>query len=202
MAQKPDAVNARDNGGGGFDPHPEGQFAMTCVDVIYLGWKLEQYPGSPEKEVEKAALVFASGERHDGGLHIVTAEMTVSMGEKANMRRVLQSWRGKSYTPEQVAQGVPLDKLHGQHALVNVEHITTKAGRKFAKIGSIGPLPKVMQPPPGVMDEYTRPAYFATRKEEYAKGIAAHREKVGALQHAPLDEPPPQLDDTDDDLPF
>ncbi len=46
-----------------YAPHPEGQYAARCVDVIDLGERVEEFPGSPTKVVRKLALVFASGER-------------------------------------------------------------------------------------------------------------------------------------------
>lgn len=197
MSQRPDSVTARDHGGG-FDPHPEGQFAMLCVDVVNLGRKIDQYPGQPAREVEKAALVFASGERQENELRTVTAEMTLSMNEKASMRKFLESWRGKSYTAEQAEAGVPLDKLHGQAALVSVQHITTKAGRRFAKVISISPLPKAMPAPPAsVLDEYTRPKFLEDRKLEFMRQVAAHR-----AQHGAADPGPPPMEDDLDDLPF
>jgi len=41
-------------------PHPEGQFAATCVDIVDLGERVETYPGSPPRIVRKVVLVFAT----------------------------------------------------------------------------------------------------------------------------------------------
>jgi len=196
VSQKPDTATAKDNGGG-FEPHSEGQFPMVCVDVVNLGVKVERYGDGDPRETEKAALVFASGERHDkdGTLRLVTVEMTLSMNEKANMRAFLESWRGKSYTPEQAAAGVPLHQLQGRAALVTIEHVLTKRGRQFGKIRSISPLPKVMTAPAtDVLGDYTRPVFLEERKKEYAKQLVQHRGTDG--------DPGPQLPDDDDDLPF
>lgn len=181
---------------------------MLCVDVIYLGRKIEQYPGKPIREAEKASLVFASGERQEakdgapGELALVTVEMTLSMNEKANMRKFLESWRGRAYTAEQADAGVPLDKLHGHSALISVQHITTSKGRKFAKVVSISPLPKAMPAPDAaIMNEYTRPKFFEDRKAEYAKQVATHRAAVGVGGDGDPGPVPDGLDE-DDDLPF
>src|SRR5690349_5309204 len=145
MPHKPDEVTAKDSGGG-FTPHTEGQFAMFCVDVVDLGVNVEHFADQEPREVAKVALVFASGERQekDESLVLVTSEMTNSANEKANLRKFLESWRGKSYTQEQAEQGLPLHKLHGQAALISIEHVTTRKGRKFVKISSVAPLPKAM----------------------------------------------------------
>jgi hypothetical protein len=205
MSQKPDSTTAKDSGTS-FAAHPEGQYAMVCVDVVNLGTNIEQFPGQDAKEVDKAALVFASGERQeDKTLTVVTVEMTLSMNEKANMRKFLESWRGKSYTPEQAASGVPLHKVQGQTALVSVEHILTKRGRKFAKVRSIAPLPKKMDAPDaGVLEEYERPKFLEDKKAEYAKALAKYRQDVHADVDQSVGEYPDDFDQTDDtdDLPF
>jgi hypothetical protein len=169
------------------------------VDVVSLGAKIEQYQNNPEREVEKAALVFASGERNDDkSLRLITVEMTLSMGEKANLRKFLESWRGKAYTPDQVEEGVPLDRLAGQPALVSVQHVLTKAGNRFAKVVSIAQLPPAIPAPSAeLLKEYERPPYFETKKAEYAKGVSAYRASVGVTAGGPDEQ-----DDEDDDLPF
>lgn len=177
MTQRPDSTTAKDSGGS-FDAHSEGQHPMVCVDVVNLGTNVEQFADDAPREVSKAALVFASGERQkDGTLTIVAAEMTLSMNENANMRKLLESWRGRSYTPEQAQAGVPLDRLYGQTALITVEHITTRRGRQFAKIRSITQLPPKMDGPNSeVLEEYERPKFFETKKAEYAAATARLRD--------------------------
>ena len=200
MTQKPDEATAKDSGGG-FDPHSEGQYAVMCVDVVNLGIRIDEYPGKDPRESPKVALVFASGEHQDGGdMTIVTVEMTLSMYETANMRQFLESWRGKSYTPEQAEAGVPLHKLHKQAGLASIEHIITKRGRKFAKLRSISPLPDGMQPPdPKILEEYERPEFFTERKKEYATQLAEYRSRHVTESY---DDGIPETLDDDDVLPF
>lgn len=202
MTQRPDATTAQDKGGG-FEPHSEGQHAMLCVDVINLGAKIEQFGDFPAKEVEKVALVFVSGERNeDGSLRLVTVEVTNSMGEKANLRKLLESWRGKSYTEEQAKAGVPIHKLQSQVGLANIEHITTSKKRLFAKLISLTPLPKVMTPPSNdLLEEYVRPEFFDKRKEEYAKAVRAFRSDAFGDEPVYTDDDAPAEDDPDF-LPF
>lgn len=199
MRQRPDEAVAKDQGGGTFHPHSEGTHAMVCVDVVNLGLRIEQYPGQPVREVPKVALIFASGERNDdGSLVIVSAEMTNSMNEKANLRRFLESWRGKSYTPEQAEFGVPLHKLHGQPALITVEHKRTKRDRLFANVRSVSPLPKSMTVDTALVEQYERPAFLEDRKTQYGEDVKKYRATVGADG----DEPEVPGDDDDSDLPF
>ena len=200
MAQKPDTVDAKDTGTN-FIPHPEGQFAARCVDIIDLGVKPETYPGQDTREVQKTALVFASGElNEDGFLHVVWGEYTNSMHEKANLRRLLEQWRGKAYTDDEAKTGVPLHKLHNQPALIVVEHKTSQRGRTYARISSITPLPRQMEPPD--VGEYTRSDYWEDRKREYAEAVIKHHAVVlGNGDEPPLDESQ-ALEDEPNDLPF
>lgn len=194
----PDDVTAT-SGSGSFSPHPEGQFPMVCVDVVDLGLKIEQFPGQPAREVPKVALVFVSGERQeDESLMLVTSEMTLSAGEKANLRKFLEHWRGKSYSDDQVRKGLPVTKLHSQAALVSVEHVLTRANRTFAKISAISPLPKqVPAPDAKLVTEYERPKFFADRKAAYAEAVKKFRAEAGVEASDPA-----VTDDADDDLPF
>jgi len=205
MSHKPDDVTAKDSGAN-FTPHSEGQHAMFCVDVVNLGINVEQFGDQEPREVAKVALVFASGEtqRATGKpdeLTLVTTEMTLSANEKSNLRKFMESWRGKSYTPEQAADGLPITKLYGQGALVSIEHVTTSKGRRFAKVASIAPLPKAMALPSAesakLLAEYQRPKFLNDRKAQYAENLKKHR----GTDPVPTPEYP-SGDDDDDDIPF
>lgn len=193
-----DEVNAI-NGGGKFTPHPEGQYAAVCVDVVAMGDKVDAFPGSPPKISAKCALVFRSGERNDTGEDIdISAEFTVSMYETAALRKFLESWRGKSYTEEQAKQGVPVHKLVSVGALLSVEHKKSAAGRTYAKIKSISPLPKQMTAPE--LTGYERAPFWADRKKAYAEEVAKFRQQAMASSHDDYQDP--GSDDVDDELPF
>lgn len=203
MPQKPDEVTAKDSGAN-FTPHSDGQHAMFCVDVVNLGINVEQYQGQEPREVAKVALVFASGEsQREAGkpddLKLVTTEMTISANEKSNLRKFMEAWRGKAYTPEQAATGLPITKLYGQGALISIEHVTTKRGRLFANIVSIAPLPKQMALPDAesakLLAEYARPKFLNDRKAQYADALKKHR----GSDDVPT---PMQPQDDDSDIPF
>lgn len=188
-----DSVTAQDKGSG-FTPHDEGQFAAVCVDVVDLGQRVEQFVGKPPRLAPKCALVFlttSGGETKD-----VAAEVTVSMGEKANLRALLEAWRGKSYTPEQAVAGIALNKLVSHSALISVEHKRSGKGYIYAKIKAISPLPKEIPAP--TVNSYTRAGFWAERKKAYAEEAAKF------LQTVAKSDEPAQLGDDDglEDLPF
>lgn len=188
----PDEVMAQDKGSS-FTPHAEGQFTAVCVDVIDLGHRVEQFQGKPPKVVQKCALVFLTNTT--GETKEIAAELTVSMGEKANLRKLLEAWRGKSYTPEQAEIGIPLNKLVGHPALLSVEHKRSGAGRTYAKLNTIAPLPAGLIAPQG--DGYKRPDFWAEKRKEYAAEAARFMQTVAKSES----DAPPTEDDTDP-LPF
>ncbi len=196
----PDQVTAKDSGKT-FTPHPAGQFAARCVDTVDLGECVSTFPGSPDTLVHKCAIVFRTGELNaESGKDIdIAQEFTVSMNEKANLRKFLEAWRGKGYRAEQIKEGVPLDKLVNQWALISVDQKQSAKGRTYAIIKSISPLPEVMPKP--TLLPYGREDYWNEKKKANAAAAAEFRAKIGA---APLGatEDDLRLDEEDDDLPF
>jgi hypothetical protein len=166
-----------------------------------MGEKVEQFGDHPAKLTRKIALVFRSEEVNveSGAFFEVSREFTLSMNEKANLRKFLAAWRGKSYAESEAAEGVPLHKLEGVCALASIEHKTSlSTGRTRAEIAAIGPLPKQMPKPD--TGTYERAEFWEKRKAEYREQTAKFRADAGA---PPLDEMPPALEDEgDSSLPF
>jgi len=159
-----------------YAPIPEGEYQAVCVDVIDLGRHLnEQYA----QIQPKVALIFQLVDEH-GARHELAEWFTVSMGDKARLRAFLEQWRGRRYTPEQLAAGVPLDKLTGQNAYITVRHNRVN-DKVFANAFNIRPLGK--RDPAITATGYTRAPYWETVRAK-------------AIPEDPSPEP-----DTDDGLP-
>ena len=205
---QPDHVVAKNEGGAAFTPHPAGQFAARCVDVIDLGEKVEQFKDNPAKLSHKVALVFRTGEKNpeNGEVIDLAKEFTLSMFELANLRKFLEAWRGKTFTDDEVEEGAPLHKLCGITALLTVEQKKSGANRTYANIISINRLPKMMESGAPIGDDYERPEYLVKRKADYAVDATAYRAKIGAPSARAnnpdgFEEFPAAVDETDD-LPF
>ena len=186
-----------------FLPHPDGQYVAQCVDAIDLGEKVEDYPGTPEKLAHKCALVFRTGEKNPETHEFIdiAQEFTVSMGEKANLRKALESWRGKPYGEAQLTEGVPIHKLAGNWALLTIAQKQSGKGRTYAFIQSIVGVPTAMRQALPQFPAYVRADYWQTRKDDYVKAASAFRTKYAAPP-SDRDEFPGALDDEADDLPF
>lgn len=192
-----------------FKVHPAGQFVAQCVDTIDLGMKVQDFPGTVPYLAPACALVWRTGEKNeDTGDYIdVFKEYTVSMGDRANLRKDLESWRGKAYTQDQIEAGVPLDKLTGNHALLSVAHRESGKKKTYANIMSVVGVPKQMAASVPQYDDYVRDEWWAKKKEEYRVAAEAFRAanapkpkaKTGAED---FEDFPSPLIDEDDDLPF
>jgi hypothetical protein len=157
------------------------------VDVINLGHRLDRKWG---KINPKIALVFRTGAtRNDGQPFDIGRELTLSMADKANLRKFLESWRGRAYTSAQLLEGVPLHKLVGQPAMLNIVHgqSQTHPDRMYARIDSIMPPMKGFPVP--ALNEYERAEYWAERQREYANELLVNRaEQVGTEHKHPADQ--------------
>jgi len=213
----PDQLTLKKDKGGSYDPHPEGQFVVQCVDMIDLGERVDSYQGRT-KIVHKVALVFVSDELNDetGQPFLLSREFSVSLFAKSNLRQFLEGWRGKKYEDGQLEEdGLPLHKLVGQVGLATIAHNVSQQGRTYANLQSLVPLPKKLPAPD--FPAYERPGYYTERKAQYAAEVEAHRaanappkSKIapagpGLERHVPVFEDIPDAlldDDSSDDLPF
>ena len=185
-----------------FKAHEEGQYVGQCVDTIDLGEHVHSFAGDTSYLEQRCAIVFRTGVRNEetGDYIDVNKEFTVSMSEKANLRKFLEQWRGKPYTAEQVKAGVPLDKLTGNHALLSVAQKPNKAGtRVYSEITACVGIPTMMRSTVSNYTDYTRAEFWSTRKAEYAAEVVKFRAEAGAL---PAHEDAPRIDDDDAGLPF
>lgn len=139
-----------DKGGGDFTPPPIGNHVARCVRVIDLGTQTGEYMG--EKTVKRQCMIgwelpteLIQGGEYDGKPFLVSKFYTASLSEKANLRKDLESWRGRAFT-ERELEGFDSKNVLGVPCLVNVIH-ETKKGRTRAKITSVTGIAKGMQVP-------------------------------------------------------
>lgn len=177
-----------------FPTHEEGQFAAVCADVVDLGQYVERYQDKPPRLVQKCVLVFMTSSA--GEVREVSKEVTVSMGERSNLRQFLEAWRGKGYSAEQAAAGVPLDKLENHGALLSIEHHRSQKGKTYARIRTVAPLPKEIATPE--RNGYKRSDFWLNKKKQYAEDVA----KFNGTPVAKSEPEPQPVEDDDSDLPF
>lgn len=184
--QPDDIIVSEESGGVDYKPHSVGPHSAVCCDIVDLGVWQDSYPGKPLRNVRKIRLVFQTDEKREDGKRFTVGRMfTASLGEKANLRKFIESWRGVAFTPDEL-RGFSLSKLIGAPALIQVKH-RDKQGKTYADIDSVMRLPKGME-------KLTVTDYVRVKDREQAKPLQP--------AHPDYEDFPAPLVEEDDDLPF
>ena len=77
---------------------------------------------------------------------LVSIELTRSLGERATLRKHLETWRGQAFTSKELAS-FSLKNLLGKACLLTLVHKTSQAGRQYCAIQGMAKLPKGMKAP-------------------------------------------------------
>lgn|SRR3990167_3708594 len=135
------------NEGGSYEPVPAGNHVARCISMIHLGTLKQEFQGK-QTELNKIRITWELPEetkvfKEENGEqpYTVSKEFTLSMNEKANLRKFLESWRGKGFTEEE-AKKFDVTKLLGVPCMLSVIHKTSKQGKTYADISAVSTLPK------------------------------------------------------------
>lgn len=128
-----------------YTPPEAGTFAARCVGLIDLGTQTSTYEGETKaahKLLLQLEITDAENRRSDGSPHTISKRFTASLHPKAGLRKFLESWRGKPFTPEEL-KAFDTRNLLGLPCLVGVVH-ETKGDKTYANLASVMKLPKGM----------------------------------------------------------
>lgn len=207
----------KDTGGGiDFEPAPAGTHAARCYQIVDLGthhnemydnYRHQVYVGF-ELPNEPITYKDTDGNEQEG-VHVVGKFYTMSLSEKANLRKDLESWRGKAFTEKEL-EGFDPKVLLGVPAMVSVIH-KTKGEKTRANITAISKTMKGMEVPAQVhdgvyfsLDDFSQESF-----DKVSKGLQNIIRK--SEEWAELDNPAGNNgeatsntpdDDFDDEIPF
>ncbi|NDG03625.1 MAG: hypothetical protein EB119_10655 [Synechococcaceae bacterium WBB_34_004] len=122
----------------------KGRFTFECSDLTS---EFEVVENGKTTKVEKPL--------------VISTEQTLSLGEKSNLRKLLEGWRGQAFTSAELKE-FSLKNLLGKPALINVVHKMSKQGRTYAAITSISKLPRGMKAP----KPFNEPIYYEIEEGE------------------------------------
>lgn len=139
------AIIAKQENESTFTPIPEGVHTAQCFAIVDLG---VHYSDKFDKRSRKVQIMWELPDEkyeHEGQElpRVISKEYTLSLGEKANLRKDLQAWRGKTFTEEEL-QGFDLKNVLGKGCQLQIIH-TEKNGKTYSNIASIMGLPKGMK---------------------------------------------------------
>jgi len=194
---------------------PAGNYVARCYKMIEIGTIPTEYLGETKMlhkvrigwELPTELKVFnpEKGEQPC----VIDKEYTLSLGEKANLRKDLQSWRGKAFT-EQEAEAFDITKLLGVPCMLNIIHVQGKkdATKTYQSIGSVSPMPKGLECPTQVnptfvfdFENYSQEKFDTL--PDFIKDTIKTSEEFKALTNPIADaKDETQKEEEHDDLPF
>jgi hypothetical protein len=138
--------------GGNFERCPAGMHLGRCYRIVDLGTQKSEYMG----QVKYLHKIMVGWEIHgtddsgktiqmkDGRPFAIFKNYTLSWSEKANLRLDLQSWRGKSFTQEEMRK-FDLKNVLGAWCMLNVIERAGQNGNTYANVDGITPVPSMIK---------------------------------------------------------
>lgn len=202
-----------DNGGGDFQAAPVGTHPARCIRVLDLGTQRGEYQG--QATIRRQVIVawelpteLMEDGNNAGKPFIVSKFYTASLSEKANLRKDLENWRGRTFTAAEL-EGFESRNILEKPCLVTVIH--NQKGK--ARVSGVTALPKGFQIPSQVnptvyfsLDEFDQKTFDAL--SDGIKKIIMGSPEYQQLKnpnHGPSDdgwEPGDPPADVDDSAPF
>lgn len=126
---------------------PAGNHIARCYSMVQIGTIQEHIMGK-DKELHKVRITWeVPGEmrvfNEESGEQpmVVSKEYTLSMNEKATLRKDLESWRGAPFTEEE-AKAFDITALLGIPCMLNIIHKTSAGGNQYVAISAVSSIPK------------------------------------------------------------
>jgi len=137
------AITASDTGGKDFKKVPPGCHFALCNMVVDLGIQEGTYMGKAKSqhkvyirwEVPDERVTYEKDGVEIEGPCSIGATYTLSLSEKANLRKVLENWRGQPFT-EQELKGFDITTIAGKCCQIMVQH-ETKGGKTYANVTGV-----------------------------------------------------------------
>jgi hypothetical protein len=147
---------ASDSGSGNFKRVPAGSHIARCFSVADLGTHTinGQFGEKTNLRIRLAWEVFGEDENNqpltidiDGKPMPMTINKTytLSLAEKASLRKDLSAWRGRDFTAEEL-KSFDVSKLVGVYSMLNVT-VSEANGKTYSNVAGISPLHKSMEKP-------------------------------------------------------
>jgi hypothetical protein len=197
---------ATNSGSGSFTPAPVGTHVARCIKLIDLGTQHGEYMGEPTRRNQ----VLVTWELPEEIITVDGNEMpqttskfyTNSLGEKANLRRDLEGWRGRAFTEAELER-FDLESILGKPCLLTI--VGAESGK--TKVAGVSGLARNMECPPQVNESF---AFWLDSFDEGKfdkvsdgiKKIIQKSEEWAALRNGGSPNQTMPAEFPDDDVPF
>jgi hypothetical protein len=190
-----------------------------CYRVVDLGTQKTEWQGAT-KYLAKIMIQFEVHGEDDTGKPIITSKgepmsisknYTLSLAEKATLRKDLAGWRGRDFTPEEL-KGFELKNILGHWAMLSVAKSLGNNGKEYTNIMSVNPVPVAIKKA-GLPVGFNDPAIFSiadadmdlfeTFSKNLKEKIQASPEWQAREQYTKTETSGGQgMEDIDEDIPF
>lgn len=134
--------------GGTYELPPEGTHAAVLVALVELGTQHNQIDGKDQRKI-LLAWELTNEQDSTGKNFVVGRDYTQSLNEKAALRQLIKTWRGKDL--EEDGEGnvnFDLGLLLGKPCQVTVSHYKTGSGKVVARVEAVTRPVKGLTVPP------------------------------------------------------
>ena len=114
---------------------PEGVWPAVCCDVVDLGIQRTMYGEQVKIEIRWQLEGIDPKTKFP---YMVTQRYTPSLHEKSKLRPMLEAWRGRRFTGEEL-KGFDIEKLIGANCQLQVIHNITSEGQTYANVQAVIP---------------------------------------------------------------
>ena len=131
---------------------PQGSHLARCYSIVHIGTVQWEYLGEV-KHTDKIRLTWelpnetkVFKEENGEQPFVISKEYTLSMHEKSNLRRDVESWLGS--LSEQGADDFDITELMGQPCMITIVHKDARNGNTYSNVGTVSQLLKGVECPP------------------------------------------------------
>lgn len=205
-------ITVKENGGKDFKKVPPGAHFAICNMVVDCGLQ-EGFQKKPQHKVylrwevpDERVSYEKDGQAIEGPCSIGRF-YTLSLSEKANLRKDLENWRGRTFTSDEL-KGFDLESILGKCCQIMVTHETDN-GKTYANITGVMGVSKDQQAraklskPENALMSFSLEMPDQKKFEQLPKWL---QEKIDARLEPEETRPAPQKvaedDDFSDDIPF
>ncbi|MBU2249513.1 MAG: hypothetical protein KKD77_22390 [Gammaproteobacteria bacterium] len=122
-----------------FETPKPGLHQAVCSIVEDVGYQEREFNGHVDYARQVIMLWELKSESTRGSRFQVSRFYTLSLNEKANLRKDLEAWLGRSLTSDEIDKGFDVAGLRGKNCMLNIK-VEEKNGKLRAGIAGISPL--------------------------------------------------------------
>lgn len=199
-----------------FQIAPAGTHLARLYRIIDLGTQMREFEGKVTMNRKAKFFWELHGEDSEGkplttseGKPLIQSkEYTLSLNDKANLRRDLEAWRGKTFTEDEL-KGFSLKNVLGQFCMVNISH-RPKGDVTYADLKGVSSVPSIYKKqglPEGInptmlFDLNNYDAEMFESLSESIKEIIKKSPEYRAVADSPKTFMAQDIADIDSDVPF